>query len=284
MSNPSIKGPPFGFNEEAPRARAWGDAIRFAAATALLFDAWFGVIQLSHSLVAGFRAGSWAILGWDILESGGLWLGFMVLPIGGFIALALGKRTLAMVLAGTVVLTQVLLLIMSSRQVVAGFLSPVWLLSQGVAVAVHVLLLLGLLAFHPQAPRLDGQLWLRVFGIGAAVAAAWSVVRTLEPEWSLSWLDPRTVVLVVAGLLHFRSTRSGRMQPRPDRTLALALLAAALGLFLGAGFAPIITSFMDMDMLGARYLVGGFLQLAVIAILGVVLAVTARRELETLPA
>jgi hypothetical protein len=267
-----------GGTEAAPRHRAVGDAVRIVALLGLLAQAALAVVALGTQVwLAGRVPGVPAPTAAWVAEQTGIWptvlvvLGFVTVP--AYLALVTGHWSTARLLA---VVSAVAMLIGAGSQALAD--EPVHL-ARVLAILVDGLLLAALWAFHRTAPPVRRRPWLLALPAAVAVVAGLvAVTNVVGPAlWILDW-PALFCVAVAAGLaVHLVLPARGAAW-----SLALAGLAAT-ALVQRLLTLPEFADHSDPAQRGT-ILIAGAVELGVVAALGLVVALRARRALRRLPA
>jgi hypothetical protein len=257
-----------------PRSFAWGQAIRTVALVSLLVSAatvLAGLVNLVWSAAAppedfagpGALRVVWALLG--------------LLWVAAYLALVGGRWRVAQRLA-VVALVPSLVWAVSRSVTAVTQGSPFALPAIWIDLLVTVALTAALVAFHRDAPPVRRTPWLVALPVGAALAyVPFLLWLAIGDVLVLDWAGITCVAVAVAAAVHLAGLAAGRVRPDSPWTLALAVLAAAAVVLR-------VTSLADIARLGGLEQSGGLLlagtvELAAVLVLGIPLAVLARRRL-----
>jgi hypothetical protein len=264
--------------EAAPRQRAVGDAVRVVALLGLLTQAAMAAVALVMQLwLAGRVPGVSPPTGAWVGARSGPWptflivLGFAAVP--AYLALVTGRWPVARVLAAVSVGAA---LALAGTDVIAG--DPI-MLTRVLALLVDALLLAALWAFHGTAPGVHRRPWLLALPATVAVVGGLvTVTGVVGPAlWLLDW--PALGCVAVAAGLAASLVRPARGAAWPLALTALAATVLAQRLLTIAEFAGHSTPNQHDAVI-----VAGLVEAAAVAMVGLPVALRARRELRRLPA
>jgi hypothetical protein len=270
---------------DPPHARTWGDAVRRVALAGLLANAlvemswlwrnlWFGgwlpgsPVSASTQELGGIAALG---VGETLLEMAGL------LWVVAFVALVVGRRSVATVTGGIALLPTGVYLVQAVVRAAATQLSP-YLVTQVSTAMVTVAPLVALAAFHAQAPSVAPRRWLTGLGAAALLSAIPAYVSLTPQGYVLDRPGLLAGAIAVGAVVHLARSRAGRTEL--GWTLALTVMA-------GAVVALRAITLLNLVVIGTTdtgALVPVWVaQTAVVAVLGAVLWTRAARGLRDLP-
>ena len=267
-------------SDAPPRNALWGDAVRLVALIGLLAHATFGVTSLGLMLWAMGRL-PWLplpALQYDLVFPTGLWHSVSVaaslLWLPAYLALLFGQRRVSQVL---VAIATVAILFADARLFHSD--APFALTD----VAYHVfgaLPLLGLAAFHRDAPPVRARPWLLAIPLGIAIEIGLlSVTTPVEPEVFplLDWPATCCLALVIAAVV----VLARREGVAPSWRLALALFAPVV---LGVRTLTLIDIIQIAPAAQQPALLAlGLIEIGAVAAVAVPLAILAGRALRRMP-
>lgn len=262
-----------------PRSYAWGQAVRLATLMATLANA---VMATGGIAVTLWLTGRIAWLpapppGWVVVPQG-LWLtalslvGYLWLP--AYIALVLGHPRVAQAVALLAVAPPAL--IVGYEQAIVGvplFISP-WAM-----LLVNILVLLGMAAFHRDAPPVPHRPWLLALPVGALLLSLplFTIQTTGQVPGLVDWPGLACALVAAAMAVYLTSRASRRLSGPLPWSLALALLALTT-LCLRIATLPDYSTAEGMP-----FVTFALAEVTAVLALGVPLAVQARRALRRLP-
>lgn len=276
-----------GAAEPAPRSLVWGEAVRRVALVGLLTQAVLATVGVVHELwVAG--ALPWTSVP-DVVAAmaattpRSAWMdAWSVVPllwVGAYVALVVGHRAAAKVLAGLALAPVVLTTVIATVDLVSGRGPASSLMVRWADMLVTASFVLALAAFHADAPRPRIRPWLLAYVLGVLVAvlpAASFVVDAIRGVVLLDWTSVSALALVTAAVVHL----SGRALRGTAWSLALAMLAGASVVVRGAVVVDLLVA--GVATVPAARAIDVLVGTGALAVVGVTLAVVATRRLRAL--
>ena len=272
-----------GAHGASPDQLLWGEAVRRFALLGLLAAA---AVSLTPELWA-LTHGRWsapfsAHAGWLLADPWRSLLGAATLLwVPAFVAVVLGRRQVGTVLAVLALVPDTLRAVLDVQQFPGA--APARLMF----LALHVLPVLALLAFHDRAPGPPVRPWLTALAITSAalLLPAWAADRWPVPvgwRWVslvlLDWAGLWSLAAAGAGLVHLRARGASRPFGSPAWTLALALTCGTIALQRATSVSDLFRG--SNAFAGYRsLLVSGLVELALVTWVAVVLATLARADL-----